>query len=90
MICFEIWVNGEKICLAGVDESDVLCAIIDGARKQRKSNLHVGGLVGDEHVRWTEREHILEVGDEVTIKIVESDTADEPIRKYPRKISAQE
>jgi len=89
MICFEVWVNGEKICLAGVGESGVLNAIIDGARKQRKSNLHIGGLVNDEYVHWTKKEHILEVGDEVTIKIVEADTANEPIRKYPRKDSSK-
>ena len=85
MICFEVWVNGEKICLAGVGESDVLTCILDGGRRGLKSNLHVGGLVNEKHVRWTEKRHSLEVGDEVTIKIVEADTVDEPILKYPRK-----
>lgn len=84
LICFEVWVNGEKICLAGVGDSGVLNSIIHVA-EPRKPDLHVGGLVNDEHVRWTERMHFLEVGDEVTIKIVEADTADEPIRKEPRK-----
>lgn len=84
MICFEVWVNGEKVCLAGVSESDVLTCIVDGERRGLKSNLHVGGLVKDEHVRWTQKRHSLEVGDEVIIKIVESDKADEPILKYPR------
>ena len=85
MICFEVWVNGEKICLAGVGESGVLNAIIDGGNKQRKSNLHIGGLVNDEYVRWTEKGHYREVGDELTIKSLEADTAYEPVLKYPRK-----
>lgn len=90
MICFEVWVNGEKICLAGVGESGVLNSIVTwGGRQWIKTDLHVGGLVNDEHVRWTEKEHILEVGDEVTIKIVEADTADEPVRKEPRKRQEQ-
>jgi hypothetical protein len=82
MICFEVWVNGEKVCLAGVDESGVLCSIIDGGNKRRKSNLYVGGLVDDEDLRWTQKPHPLEVGDEITIKIVEADAADEPTRKF--------
>ena len=93
MICFEVWVNGEKICLAGVGDSGVLDSIVGwGGRQGRqliKPNLHVGGLVNDEHVRWTEKDHTLEVGDEVTIKIVEADAADEPVRKEPRKRQEQ-
>ncbi len=46
-----------------------------------KPDLHVGGLVNKEHVRWTEPSHTLKVGDVVTFRIVESDTADEPIAK---------
>ena len=84
MICLEVWVNGEKICLAGVGDG-VLHCIVDAARRRFKSHLHVGGLIDNEHVRWTQRDHFLEVGDEVTIKIVEADAVDEPVRKHPRK-----
>lgn len=88
MICFEVWVNGEKVCVAGVGNSGVLSSIVSwGGRENRKfikPKLHVGGLVNGEHVRWTEEGHYLDVGDEVTIKIVETNTADEPVRKYPR------
>jgi hypothetical protein len=58
MICFEVRVNGEKICLAGVGD-DVLNCILDGGRRGFKSNLHVGGLINDEHVRWTQKNHAL-------------------------------
>jgi hypothetical protein len=63
MICLEVWVNGEKICLAGTGiGKGVLNSIIDlnsiGPEKAEKYiNLHVGGLVNDEHVRWTEKRH---------------------------------
>lgn len=90
MICFEVWVNGEKICLAGVGKSGILNSIIDLAAKHQHLSLHVGGLVNDEHVRWTEKAHHLKVGDEVTVKIVEADAADEPIRKHPRKKEQQD
>jgi hypothetical protein len=92
MICFEVRVNGEKICVAGVGDSGVLAAHVtwsQGRQSQRrqpqKPHLHVGGLVNNEHVRWTENEHVLEVGDEVTFKVVEAGTADEPIHKYPQE-----
>ncbi len=91
MICLEVWVNGEKICLAGTGiGKGVLNSIVDlnsiGSEGAEKFiNLHVGGLVDDEHIRWTEKRHPLEVGDEVTLKIVEADVADEPTRKHPRK-----
>ena len=84
MICLEVWVNGEKICLAGVGDG-VLNCIVDGGRRGIKSQFSVGGLVNDEYVHWTQRNHFLEVGDEVIIKIVEADAADEPVRKRPRK-----
>ena len=97
MICFEVWVNGEKICVAGVGEVGVLSAIVtwsqgrpnatftaESEQKPSKPYLHVGGLVNREHVRWTQQTDQLQVGDEVTFKIIEADTADEPIHKYPQ------
>jgi hypothetical protein len=96
MICFEIWVNNQKVCVAGIGDSGVLAAHVTWSQrrpeesstpksewKPSKPNLHVGGLVNQEHVRWTEQSHYLEAGDEVTFKIIEADTADEPIRKEP-------
>ncbi len=64
MICFEVWVNGEKVCLAGVGEgvgdTNVLAAHVTRVGKQgrqpMKPDLHVGGLVNKDHVRWTEKQ----------------------------------
>lgn len=84
MICFEICVNGKKVCLAGVGNSGNINTIINGFGDGQRLRLSVGGLDNNEHLRWTER-HSLEVGDEVTVKIVEAEAADEPISREPRK-----
>jgi hypothetical protein len=60
-----------------------------GAPESYDLDLHVGGLTArarqaDEHLRWGPRTQ-LEVGDEVTIRIVEGTKADAPSRQYPRK-----
>jgi hypothetical protein len=96
MICLEVWVNGEKVCLAGTGTGKaVLNSIIDlnsigpqGAEKY--INLHVGALVRNEYLRWTEKRHALQVGDVVTLKIVEADTVDEPIRKHTAEEELQD
>jgi hypothetical protein len=79
MIAFEVWVNGEKKCTAGVGDKGVLNAIMNGPSHP---HLSVGGLSGEEHVRWLERNGELKVGDEVTIRIVETDQIDEPVDRY--------
>lgn len=78
MIAFEISVNGEKLCTAGIGDKGVLSAIINGPKRP---NLSVGGLANDEHLHWLEREagFGLKVGDEVTVRIVEADCVDEPV-----------
>ena len=93
MICFEVWVNGEKFCVAGIGEAGVLSAHVTWSERAREENdapsererskprLHVGGLVNKEHIRWTEMGNTLEVGEEVLFKIIEADVADDPIRK---------
>ena len=63
MIAYEVWVNDKKICVAGVGESGVLNAVLTWGgkpgRPPQNPNLHVGGLVNDEHVRWTEKVNII-------------------------------
>lgn len=93
MICFEVTINGEKMCRAGVEDYGVISAIFSyvKARPQANTentnnrdsdepNLHVGGLVNDTHLDWLDG--ILEVGDEVTIRVIEADHADAPVREH--------
>ena len=40
--------------------------------------MHVGGLLNEEHVRWLENPFLINVGDEVTLSVIDSDVVDEP------------
>ena len=94
MICLEVYLNGKKICVAGAGDSGFTLANIavlpNRPEKLEKgwplADLDVGGVIDNEHLHWTdlEKSH-LEIGDVVTFKVVESDTADEPLRRKARK-----
>jgi len=97
MICFEVSRNGNRLCTAGVGEYGVLTAVLswvwsqseDAASaanegRKEKPNLHVGGLANGEHVSWLENPFLISVGDEVTIKAINSDAVDEPKSREKR------
>ncbi|HZS06366.1 MAG TPA: hypothetical protein VFD58_16120 [Blastocatellia bacterium] len=83
MICFEIFINGNKACTASVDDSGVLTAIVTWVNSRHTESgerlfLHVGGSNhADVHLDWLNGLVDLQPGDEVTIKIIESYIADE-------------
>jgi hypothetical protein len=81
MRAFELYVNGKRICVAGVGDKGVLTALVAGRHKE-KAEAGVSGLVSatDEHVEWTRKR--LKTGDEVRIKIVEVDAVDRPKKRY--------
>jgi hypothetical protein len=88
MLVFDIFVNGQPLCRAGVGASGVLSAItswvgpVDTRGKVRPENLflHVGGMVHpDEHVSWLDQ--LVKRGDKITIEILEADHADEARRR---------
>ena len=88
MICFEVLINGERICQAGVGESGVLTSVLTWVgnlqrdqSENRSVTLNVGGLAYNENkksefVNWAKER--LNVGDEATIRIVEASNPDEP------------
>ena len=96
MICFEVSVNGNRLCTAGVGENGVLTAILSWvwsqseeaspANKERKEkpDLHVGGLVNEEHVSWLENPFLISLGDVVGIKVISSQSIDEPSSRERR------
>jgi D-lyxose ketol-isomerase len=101
MIAFELYLNGKKLCTAGVGNDGVLSAHVTWVRRtgertrSRKPNsaeeqltMDVGGLVcpADEHVRWHE-DQAVQVGDEVRIKIVETNRVDRPSARKRRNVS---
>ena len=96
MIAFEVQINGQKVCTAGLGDFGVLTAVLSwvGSRASEKSpggealTLHVGGLTDnqksvDEFVEWVK--DLLTVGDEVKIKIIETSKADEASQRYQRE-----
>jgi hypothetical protein len=84
MRAFEVSVNGKKLCLAGICNDGVLTSIVNWVARSGEGDLFltVSGLISqtEEHVDWAR--HYLSVGDEVHIKITETDSADKPIEKY--------
>ena len=87
MTAFEVHLNGKKLCIAGIGDDGVVAAIVSYVvRSSRKEDLSlsVGGLVSptEEHVDWRKVE--LRVGDEVLLKIVDSERVDRP-RKRTRQ-----
>jgi hypothetical protein len=95
MTVFDVFVNGRKLCRAGVGRDGVLSAIVswvkltgDAAstarrlkRPSEETRLHVGGLSQRIHRRWPGR--MLKVGDRVAIAIVAAETFDRPQYKKP-------
>lgn len=92
MIAFEISVNGDQVCTAGVEDFGVLTAIVswvrrrpeksrDGKTIEEELSAEVGSLNSlDEHLTWLSQ--ALKVGDSITIRVVDLDKVDDPIRKY--------
>jgi hypothetical protein len=85
MRAFEVRRNGKRLCVAGIDGECVLNTIVNHiTRGNGPPDLHlrVIGLISasDEHVIW--RTTRLRVGDEITLKIVETNHVDRPRRRY--------
>lgn len=93
MICFKVTINGESTCIAGIDESGVLSAILTMVRNPAQISeddavcseldFSVGGLKHNEnnpdlYVDWVKKN--LSIGDEVIIEVIDVPQSDEPLR----------
>jgi hypothetical protein len=79
-MCFEVQVNGDQTIAAGRPALDVLTAIVTYVRS--RNELRAGGLQrhpdgSSEHFEWIVR--TLAVGDEIRIRVSDSDSPSEPI-----------
>jgi hypothetical protein len=86
MTAFEVYLNGEKLCTAGLGDAGVLSAILswrgaqpykDGTKPDAPSiEFSVGGLTSPagENVRWAEPS--VRAGDEILIRIVDTEFVD--------------
>ena len=86
MRAFKVYLNHKLLCVAGVGDDGVLNAMVDHAVGNGRNEvyLRVGGLIVPtmEHVLW--RNQKLKRGDEVRVKIVESDSTDRPKERHQR------
>jgi hypothetical protein len=92
MICFDVELNGKRLCRAGVGESGVLSSIVSwvggsprapdrgGRTKAGIVRLSVGGLLGSdpESVQMLPEwvERLMRPGDTVSVTVVEASAAD--------------
>ena len=81
MIAFEILVNGQRVCVAGA--SAVVGQTLSWTPNMKNNaRLSVGGIdkreAGDDMVSWPVPSIV--VGDEITIRVIETDAVDEPTR----------
>ena len=96
MLCFEVRLNGKRLCTAGVGDAGVISAIVSwvggaptspkkrGRTKAGVTDLHVGGLfhpTPDLNVHPRWVQKRLRTGDTVTIRIVRGATPDTPRSK---------
>lgn len=82
MRAFEVFTNGKRLCLPGIGDDGVLTAIVSFAAKKGRGvddlRLNVGGLISPVHENVTWMNERLNVGDEVTVRIVEVGAPDSP------------
>jgi hypothetical protein len=90
---FVVRVNGKRLCIAGVGPNGVLSAIVNwvGGGRRRDADgefvFHVGGLDSrtGEHLNYTTPQ--LQVGDKVSVELVEADVVDPEAKRYVPDLS---
>jgi hypothetical protein len=89
MKAFRVSVNGKPLCTVGIGALGVLHVIVDWVRRKGEPaagefDLSIGGLdtASEEHVGWPVPR--IGVGDEITIRVVDSDEIDTPSERYSR------
>jgi hypothetical protein len=90
MKAFLVGVNGQRVCLAGVGSNGVMGITVQwtGGKGLKSGRLNdglrliVGGLntATREHMFW--ETPAINTGDEITIKVVESETVDQEYTRY--------
>ncbi|MCA9123864.1 MAG: hypothetical protein H6821_01000 [Planctomycetaceae bacterium] len=87
----EVLRNGQRVCIAGIDSDGVLCAIVNHvkhASRQPKYGLSITGL-GKYHPADNQSQHVswpapgVEIGDEITIRIMQPGAFDPPEGMLP-------
>ena len=100
MIAIEILVNGVRHVLAGSEDWELLHANIVAQRAgsagldRDEFSIKISGMPLQtqpgtlEHMRWGSRQ--LELGDELTVRLVSVDSSDPPLKRYRSDNTVQE
>jgi hypothetical protein len=99
VVCFEVFLNQQRLCLAGVGEHGLLSAFLswhslapaERAPYQQGQGPHLGLIVNGgggsrmgESLHWID-DMPVNVGDEVKIRVIEAEAPDEPKRRTVRE-----
>ncbi len=84
MRVFDVYLNGEKLCTAGTEEECALTSVLAYVRSPNAQDCWMSvtasvGLAGD-FATWVKQRQV-SVGDEITVRIRESEEADQPERR---------
>ena len=76
MRAYEVFLNGERLCTAGIGKQGYISAYVTYLSQKNETDLDVIGCLASKklYVRWTRRP--LRTGDEVRVKIVNTKTVD--------------
>lgn len=91
MLSFEVILNDETLCTAGLYDEGVLNVMLNASKPESKIDepakvdLNVGGLIGNKHVRWVDGYGKLRVGDTVAVRVVEAES--DPPRRVELRIN---
>ena len=79
----EVHLNGNRLCTAGIGPDAVLNTIVNviGRNNDYDMMIRVGGLENDEFLVWSRQD--LRIGDEIRIRIVETESIDFPVERRP-------
>src|SRR5438552_7636840 len=104
MLTLEVEIDGEKFVVAGSEDWGLLSVIVNASRgasdapnpraRSDTVEVRVGGLTDRDtnghayHLRWGTRD--LKVGSRVSIKVIEAEQPDPPIKRYRSDVEVQE
>ena len=79
----EVHLNGNKLCTAGIGTDGVLTTTLNVVSREGEYHMEmrVGGLENNEFLNWSTNG--LRVGDEITVRIIETDSIDPPAERKP-------
>jgi hypothetical protein len=79
----EVHLNGNKLCTAGIGRDGVLNTTLNVVSREGEYDMEmrIGGLENNEFLNWSTLG--LRLGDEITVRIIETDSIDPPAERKP-------